>query len=289
MGFQDGLFKSQLVEHIRCLIDPFYARDHLCYILAGLLGIKMALPDYKDCIWVTLRSRGSVEYQDGPSWLQELHLSHIAISQVHWVSRQPFRLEIAKSLHCFSVKLHQVARHPFELRIVFEDTRDCHVLDFLWVLYFESRLCFKHFNEFYSFQNQVLPSSISPLSFYTNHGGILWFCAYFFDPHKPNTNSLGVLIIYLKALAHRFVYSIITEGLDESFLCGIIFRPTYAASTSASSQHIPMPPSITCAYHPKLDGKLIYVDINFATCRADLWWEWWGHSTWHAATTLWLW
>jgi hypothetical protein len=27
----------------------------------------------------------------------------------------------------------------------------------------------------------------------------------------------------------------------------------------ASSQHIPIPPSITCAYHPKLDGKSIFV------------------------------
>jgi hypothetical protein len=26
-----------------------------------------------------------------------------------------------------------------------------------------------------------------------------------------------------------------------------------------SSQHIPIPPSITCAYYPKLDGKLIFV------------------------------
>jgi hypothetical protein len=36
----------------------------------------------------------------------------------------------------------------------------------------------------------------------------------------------------LKALAHRFVSSIITERLDEFFLCGVIFRPTYAASIS---------------------------------------------------------
>ena len=36
----------------------------------------------------------------------------------------------------------------------------------------------------------------------------------------------------MKALAHRFVSSIITERLDEFFLCDVIFRPTYAASTS---------------------------------------------------------
>ena len=39
----------------------------------------------------------------------------------------------------------------------------------------------------------------------------------------------------MKALAYRFVSSIITERLDESFLCGVIFRPTYTASTSASA------------------------------------------------------
>ena len=75
----------------------------------------MALPDYKDCIWVTLRSRGSIGYQDGPSWLQELHLSHVVISWVHWVSRWPFWPEIAKSLRCFSVKLHWVSRQPFRV------------------------------------------------------------------------------------------------------------------------------------------------------------------------------
>ena len=50
MGFQDGPFESQLVEPIGCVIGSFHARDHLCCILVGLLGIKTALPDYKDCI-----------------------------------------------------------------------------------------------------------------------------------------------------------------------------------------------------------------------------------------------
>ena len=62
------------------------------------------------------------------------------------------------------------------------------------------------------------------LSFYMNCGSVLWSCAYFFDPHKPNTNSSGVSNIYLKALAHRFVSSIITERLDmwcyiQTYLC----------------------------------------------------------------------
>ena len=118
---------------------------------------------------------------------------------------------------------------PFELRTAFEVTRDCRALDFPQVLCFELCLPFKSFYKFHSFQNQVLHYS---LSLYTNCGSILWPCAYFFNPHKPNMNSSGVSIIYLKALAHRFVSSIIIERLDESFLCGVIFRPTYAASTS---------------------------------------------------------
>jgi hypothetical protein len=36
----------------------------------------------------------------------------------------------------------------------------------------------------------------------------------------------------------------------------------------ASSQHIPIPPSITRAYHPKLNGKLIFVKyIQILLCH----------------------
>ena len=63
----------------------------------------------------TLCSHGSIGYQDGPSWLQELHLSRVVISQVHWISRWPFRLEVAKCSCCFSVKLYWVSRWPFRV------------------------------------------------------------------------------------------------------------------------------------------------------------------------------
>ena len=94
MGFQDGPFKSQLVEHIGCLIGPFYARDHLCYILAGPLGIKIALPDYKDCIWVTLHSRGSIGYQDGPfdQRLLSVYVAFLSWSSTNWDRRRHLAL-----------------------------------------------------------------------------------------------------------------------------------------------------------------------------------------------------
>ena len=48
-------------------------------------------------------------------WEPLVHLSHVAISRVHWVSRWPFWPEIAKSLRYFSVKLHQVSRWPLRV------------------------------------------------------------------------------------------------------------------------------------------------------------------------------
>ena len=52
----------------------------------------------------------------------------------------------------------------------------------------------------------------------------------------------------MKALAHRFVCSIIKERLDKSFLCGVIFRPTYAASTSLLACEHVSPSDSLCTF-----------------------------------------
>ena len=103
--------------------------------------LKMALPDYKNCIWVTSQSVKSIGYQDSPfdQRLLSVHIAFLSSS-----------IRYQDSL--------------FELRTAFEVTRDCRTLDFLRVLRFELRLHFKSFYKFHFFQNHILPSYIlSPI------------------------------------------------------------------------------------------------------------------------------
>ena len=49
------------------------------------------------------------------SWRSFQVQVYVAFSQICWVSRRPFRPEIAKCFRCFSVKLHWVSRWPFRV------------------------------------------------------------------------------------------------------------------------------------------------------------------------------
>ena len=123
-------------EHKVCLLKKFPSSS-LCCILTGPLGIKTALPDYKNCIWVALQSVESIGYQDGP-----------------------FNQRLLRVYIAFLSSSIGYQDSPFELRTAFEVTRDCHMLDFLRVLHFKLQLCFKSFYKFHFFQNHVLPRYI---------------------------------------------------------------------------------------------------------------------------------
>ena len=118
-------------KHKVCLLKKFSSPSLHC-VLVGPLGIKTALSDYKNCIWVASRSVESIGYQDSPFEQRLLSVSVAFLSS--------------------SIGYQD---GPFELRTAFEVTRDSRALDFLRVLHFELRLCFKSFYKFHSFQNHV--------------------------------------------------------------------------------------------------------------------------------------
>ena len=172
-----------------------------------LLDFKIALPNYKNCIWVTLWSVKSIGYQDG-SFNQRL-------------------LSVYITFLSSSIRYQDGS---FELRTAFDDIRHCHALDLLWVLHFKSWFTFKSFYKWYFSQSQVLPSStLSSIILHKLQKYFLTLCIFLQSPQTQH-KLFSSFIIYLKALANRFVCSIITERLDKSFLCGIIFRPTYTVS-----------------------------------------------------------
>ena len=105
----------------------------------------------------TLRSHGSVGYQDGP-----FLTTRIAFE---------FMSRLVESIG--------YQDGPFELRTAFEVTRDCRALDLPRVLHFESRLRFKSFYKFHSFQNQVLPSyTLSPIFLHESRKRSLTLCIF---------------------------------------------------------------------------------------------------------------
>ena len=133
-------------------------------IFTGPLDIKMALPDYKNCIWVKSQSVKSIGYQDGPFDQRLLSVSIALLSSSIGYQDGPFKLKIA-----------------------FEVTRDCCALDVLWVLCFESRLCFKSFYKFHSFQNQVLPSfTWSPIFLHKSRKRSLTLCVFLRSPQTQH-------------------------------------------------------------------------------------------------------
>ena len=130
----------------------------------GPLGIKTALPNYKNCIWVTSRLVESIGYQDGP-----------------------FDQRLLRVYVAFLSSSIGYQDGPFELRTAFGVTRDCRALDFPRVLRFESRLRFKSFYKFHSFQNQVLPSfTLSPISLHESRKRSLTLCIFLRSPQTKH-------------------------------------------------------------------------------------------------------
>ena len=150
-------------KHKVYLLKKFLSSSLHC-ILVGLLGIKTALPDYKNCIWVASRSVKFIGYQDGPFNQRLLSVSVAFLSS--------------------SIGYQD---GPFELRTAFEVTRDCHALDFPWVLCFKSWLCFKSFYKFHFIQNHVLPSYIlSPIILHKSQKRSLILCIFLQSPQTQH-------------------------------------------------------------------------------------------------------
>ena len=147
-----------------CLLKKVFSSSSLHCVLAGPLGIKTALPDYKNCIWVTSRLVESIGYQDGP-----------------------FDQRLLRVYVAFLSSSIGYQDGPFELRTAFEVTRNCRTLDFPRVLRFELRLRFKSFYKFHSFQNQVLPSfTLSPIFLHKLRKRSLTLCIFLQSPQTQH-------------------------------------------------------------------------------------------------------
>ena len=227
-----------------------------------------------------MRSRGSIGYQDGPSWLQELHLSHVAISRVHWVSRRPFRPEIAKSLRCFSVKLHRVSRRPFRVE-------NC-----IWSYKGLSRVRLSasaSFRVAITFQEFLQVSFLSKPSFTK-----LYIIPYlstrvaeaFFDlvhissiPTNPTRTlqesrsfiwkpwhidlSLALLQKDLTSFSCVVLYSdLLTQQASHRGYCDVVRSLTWALSSSTSSQPFPTSLTVSFTFPCSLDSHIRFCEEN---------------------------
>ena len=128
------------------------------------------------------------------------------ISEIYILSTGPFD----QRLRYFSVKLHWISRWPLQVENCIWSYKRLSCVRLSISASFQVTIMFQAFLQvsFLSKPN-FTKFHLTPIILHKSQRHS-WPCAYFFNPHKPNTNSLGVLIIYLKALAHRFVYSIIT-------------------------------------------------------------------------------
>ena len=129
-------------KHKVCLLKEFLSSSLRC-ILTGPLGIKTALPDYKNCIWVTSRLVESIGYQDGPFELRTTFevTRDCRTLDFPWVLRSESRLRfksfykfhfiqnhILPSYILFPIILHELWKHSLILCIFLQSPQTQHEL-----------------------------------------------------------------------------------------------------------------------------------------------------------------